>query len=331
MKKLLILVGAVAGLATPVSALTLTDAFTSYYAFGDSLTDDGKLGALGAPSLDGRFSNGRTYAEYIADEFTAAGLDTGNLALGGATGGDINPSAFAPLSTFSGQIATFAGALASGFGLPTKLNPPEFRPDGPTPGTNPLVSVLFGGNDFFQGQDMLVAADAVANGIRAIGSIASHTFDDFLVLSLPDISGSPAFAGNAVAKAASDAFNAQLALNILDLRNEGFNIITFDTDSVTREILADFANGSPLYGVTNVATPCTASMSTPGPSCVGLGLDPDTFLYSDAVHPNGVSQRLLGERVIARVEAVPLPASLPLMLTVILGFGAAAWRRRRAA
>lgn len=331
MKKLAIAAVMVAGLAAPASALTIPDFFTSYYAFGDSLTDGGKLGALGAPSLGGRFSNGRTYAEYLADRFTGAGLDTGNLALGGATAGDVNPAAFTPLSTLSGQIATFTGALASGFGLPTKLGPPpQFQPAGPTPGSNPLVSILFGGNDFFQGQDMVAAADAVANGIRAIGSIASHTFDDFLVLSLPDISGTPAFAGSAVAKAASDAFNAQLALNILDLRGEGFNIITFDTDSVTDEILTDFANGSPLYGVTDVTTPCTLSMAAPGPSCVDLGLDPDTFLYSDAVHPNGVSQRLLGERVIATLEAVPLPAAMPLMLVAIAGLGLAA-RHRRAA
>ncbi len=318
MRKILIATVATCGLAMPVAAGTLTDTFTSYYAFGDSLTDDGKFGSLFAPSLGGRFSNGRTYAEYIADEFTDANLDSGNFALGGATASDtnLNPDLPASLNTFFGQIGTFAGAVTGSL---------------TSPGDNPLVSVLFGGNDFFQGQDMTAAADSVANGIRAIGSIASDTFDDFLVLSLPDISGSPRFAGDPIAKAASDAFNAQLALNIIDLRSEGFNIITFDTDSVTQEILADFANGSPLYGVTNVTTPCTLSMAVDGPNCVADGFDPDTYLYSDAVHPNGVSQRLLGERVIATVEAVPVPAAMPLMLTAALGFGAAAWRRRRAA
>lgn len=320
MKTILIAAVAATSLAGSVSASTLTDTFSSYYAFGDSLTDDGKYGVLGAPSLGGRFSNGRTYAEHIADEFEDAGLDNANFALGGATASDANlsPEVPAPLNTFSGQIGAFGAAVASGFAA--------------IPGDNPLVSVLFGGNDFFQGQDMEAAADSVANGIRTIGAIASHTFDDFLVLSLPDIDGSPAFAGSAEAAQATEDFNTQLAMNIIDLRNEGFNIITYDTQSVTDEILADFDNGSPLHDVTNVTEPCTASMTAGGPSCVDLGLDPDTFLFSDAVHPNAVTHRLLGERAIAAVEAtVPVPAALPLLLSAVVGFGIAANRRRRVA
>jgi phospholipase/lecithinase/hemolysin len=318
-KSFLISAIAVVGLAMPVSARTLTDDFSSYYAFGDSLTDDGKLGVLGAPSLDGRFSNGPTYAEFIADIFTAAGKDTGNLAIGGATAGDVNPAAFSPLSTFSGQIAAFSGALSSGFG--------------PNPGSNPLVSVLFGANDFFQGQDVIAAADAVATGIRTIGTIAGQTFNDFLVVSLPDIGGTPAFAGAGapVATAATNAFNMQLARNIIDLRAEGFNIITLETAGVINDILDDIALGGPKFGVLNSTTPCTVSMSVPGPSCVDLGIDPNTLLFNDAVHPNAVAQRLLGDAALTKLAAIPLPATHPLLLTVVAGFGIAANRRRRAA
>ncbi|WP_284486151.1 hypothetical protein [Sedimentitalea xiamensis] len=75
----------------------------------------------GVPCLGRRFSNRRTYAEPIADEFTAAGPESGRLALGGMTGKDAHLAAFAPLSTF-------AGVLANRFGLPTILSPPKFRP-----------------------------------------------------------------------------------------------------------------------------------------------------------------------------------------------------------
>ncbi len=338
MKNVLIGVITTIALATPAMSSSLTDVYSSYYAFGDSLTDDGKLGFLSAPSLEGRFSNGPTYAEYIEDRFVAAGRDTGNLALGGATAGDVNLAPLGALSTFSGQIDTFKSALAAGFGLPTKLAPvPEFKPTGPAPGANPLVSVLFGANDFFQGQSVIAAANAVADGIRAIGAIASHTFDDFLVLSLPDIGGSPAFAGagSAAATAATDLFNAQLALNILALEAEGFNIIGFDTMAVVDDILEDIASGGTKYGILDATTPCTVSLSAPGPSCLDLGIDPDTLLFSDAVHPNAVAHRLLGERALVALEdnlaAIPVPASLPLILTAFASLALIRRRRRAAA
>jgi len=173
--------GLAATLALPAQASTLGDYYTSYYAFGDSLTDDGKFGILFPPSLGGRFSNGPTYAELVADRFEAAGRDT-------------------------------------------------------TPGDNPLVSVLFGGNDFFQGKDLIAAADSVADGIRAIAATAGQSFDDFIVATLPDVGLTPAFlgAGSAFATAGADTFNARLRSNITDLRAEGLRIIYFDSDAACR-------------------------------------------------------------------------------------------------
>lgn len=141
----------VVGFVTGGSASSVTDIYTSYYAFGDSLTDDGKFGMLAPPSLGGRFSNGPTYTEHIADQFIAAGLDTGNLALGGATGGPVNLNPAGPLSTFGGQIATFTNTLANGVGLPTSADFSTTKPTAPAPGTNPLVSVLFGPMTSFSG------------------------------------------------------------------------------------------------------------------------------------------------------------------------------------
>ncbi len=331
-----------ATIALPAQAGTITDTFTSFYSFGDSLTDDGKFGALSAPSLDGRFTNGLTWAEYIEDDFIAAGHDTGNLALGGATAGPVNLNPAGPLSTFGGQIATFAGALAAGVGLPTKILPSlETKPNGPAPGSNPLVSVWFGANDIFQGFNPIDAANSVADGIRAIGSIAGHSFDDFLVMSLPDIGQTPAFsgAGSAAATAATDLFNAQLWLNIKTLETEGFNIVGFDSGTVTQAILDDIATGSLQFGILDATNPCTVSLgaalnpNAPAqPSCVDFGIDPNSLLYVDAVHPNAVAHQLMGEAATSALEAslapVPLPASLPMLLAA---FGLAGLIRRRAA
>lgn len=344
MKHLTIAVTLAFGTAGAASAGTIADVYTSFYAFGDSLSDDGKFGALDPPSLEGRFSNGKVWAEVIADRFEAAGADTGNLAQGGAvTGSDIADPA-GPLATFGGQIATFAGALATGTGLPTQVLPtPEFAPAPPSPGDNPLVSVFFGANDFFQGGDMGAAADSVAAGIRAIRDLGAN-FDDFLVLSLPDIGQTPAFAGSgaAAATAASHAFNARLAGNVAGLRAEGLTVIEVDTQSAFQEILDDIATETFEFGILDATTPCTQDIgapldpevSNPG-NCVANGIDPDTLLFADAVHPNRVAHRLLAEEAIAAVEnriaAVPLPAALPMLVLALGGLGGVGGvaRRRR--
>lgn len=333
-------VAATGFLATTASAATIPEVFTSYYAFGDSLTDDGKLpdAALHELSDDGRFSNGPTFAEYIAALFEDSGANTGNLAIGGATGNDMNFNPINILSTFAGQVEVFTNAVATGLPLPVRTSTAGPIPGQVTaPGTNPLVSVLFGGNDLFQSieraversiatmqvvtvQDVLEdAADAVADNIRDIAALSGgDVFDDFLVLTLPGGNG-------------AEFYNAQLADNLLDLQAEGLNIISLDTDSVFDEIIFDAAfNGGAEFGVTSIFPPCTASLNEPGnPSCLDAGIDPNTIALNDSVHPNAVVQELLGTRAIETVAAtIPLPAGLPLML---LGLGAMAGLRRRTA
>lgn len=319
-------------LASTATAGTISDVFTSYYAFGDSLTDDGKLpdAALHPLSDDGRFSTGPTYAEYVAAEFDGTGANTANLAIGGATGNNENYNVINVLSTFAGQIATFAASVSSGAPLPVRTSETDtVVPQATAPGTNPLVSVLFGGNDNFQSaaraaekgitvqQVLEDAADAVADGIRAIAALAGgNLFDDFLVLTLPG-------GGNA------DIYNTQLALNLLQLQTEGLNIISYNTDAAFAEIITDtLTTGGATFGITDFLTPCTPTLSDPsGPTCA----TPDAFALTDAVHPNGVVQQVLGQRVISTLEAaapVPLPAGGVLLLG---GLGALVVARRRAA
>lgn len=340
-KKMICSAAIAVGLVGGAHASSFTDTYTGFYSFGDSLSDDGKFSQLFAPSFGGRFTNGLTWAERIEDQFIAAGRDTGNLALGGATAGDANLFPAGPLSTFAGQVATFTGALGLGFGLPTQVAPtPEFKPTPPSPGTNPLLSVWFGANDIFQGFDPIGAANSVADNIRALNSIDASVFDDFLVVRLPDIGATPAYAGDRsqAGTDATNAFNRQLSKNIEDLEDEGINIITFSAQTIFNRIIEDVDSGTFSFGIFDTMTPCTASMGAAlthdptqplPPSCLDAMIDPNTLLFADAVHPNATAHALFAEGIERRISVVPLPAGLPLMLTFVAGFGLMA--RRRAA
>ena len=188
--------GLIAVMSLPAAATSITDRYTSFYVFGDSLSDDGKFGQLPAtpPSVGGRFSNGPVWAEHIAQDFEDAGRDTGNLAVGGATASDL--ATLTPLSTFNGQIDAFLGSIFTGMGLPEQLAPePVFSETAPNPGSNPLVAVWFGGNDLFASfaeSDVIAAAKAVTDGITRLATSPLGSFDDFLVANLPDLGATPA-------------------------------------------------------------------------------------------------------------------------------------------
>lgn len=328
MKQIALITALACGLAAPAAlAAPYDDPFTSIIHFGDSLMDDGKFGELFPPSLGGRFTNGPTFAELLSEDFTEDGKPSFNFALGGATAEDDNENDFPPeadpFKTFSAQIGTFA-ATAAGF-----------------VGDNPLFNVLMGANDILQdlgesptvGQD---AANAVKAGIEAIGAINSN-FRTFVVGVLGDPTLTPRFANSpfgALAQATTEAFNAQMALNIDMLETAGFEIVTFDLDAGLAPIFDDPG----AFGILNTTDPCTATLLELSlPNCA---IDPftfeidlaavDAFLFVDDVHPNRIAHEELAQEFRSAVAgaAVPLPAGLVLALS---GFGAMALARRRAA
>lgn len=183
MRKLVLAAASLAVLGMPAHAAPVFDRFTSFYAIGDSLSYDGRYGELfELPSVGSRYSNGPVWVEYIAGHFAT----DFNFAVGGATAGPVNanlyPAPLVPLSTSAGQgqaVAASAGAS----------------------GTNPLVSVLFGANDLFQGlasgsltpAAVRGIAQNVAETIRRIQAEGGSQFDDFIVSNLPDLGAIPAF------------------------------------------------------------------------------------------------------------------------------------------
>jgi len=345
--------GLVAVMALPASATSITDRYSSFYVFGDSLSDDGKFGQLPAtpPSEGGRFSNGPVWAEHIAQDFTDAGKDSGNLAVGGATANDT--ATLTPLSTFNGQINAFFNALVTDTGLPQNFTtPPTPEGTGPTPGDNPLVAVWFGGNDLFasfEPADIAAAAKSVADGITRLATSPLGMFDDFLVANLPDLGDTPAYsslltlgattpeelaaaqqvaaAASAAASAATEQFNLELKSN-LDLIEEdlGIRIIDYDAFAVSKDVFANPGD----YPFASLTQPCTVSLNEADNPFTCTPEQEDLLFFTDAVHPNQVAQKITANNIRTVVAAVPLPATFWLALFAVGGL-AAAGRRRMAA
>lgn len=306
--------------ATPLAALPLESVFTSYYAFGDSLTDDGKFGALFPPSFGGRFTNGVTYSEIIAERFAVSA----NYALGGATAGPENETAYPPgfgplFGTLENQLSTFQAT-----GGPALA------------GSNPLVLIFLGSNDIFQNYDepdfiVTDAADAVIDAVEQIAALGP--FDDFILPLLPGATGASPFVPF------RNAFNEHLLDRAAELEAEGLRIWTPSVDPATARV----ASNPDVYGVTNLGSCATTVLSlTLADNCTFTGFEDgvpqfdlslaDAYMLIDGVHPTAPVHREWAADIIATVErdltAVPVPGAGLLLAFGLAAFGAA--RRARA-
>lgn len=340
-------------IAASIAALSFTvtaeagslSPFTGFAGFGDSLSDKGRFGFLPAPSDGARFSNGETWMEIVGAEFEAEGLANVNMALGGATAGPVNTTdgtyalvdlitprdpgnpddiPLVSLGTFDRQISSFVGA---GYDILV--------------GDNPLVGLLFGGNDFLQnlgsaGFNPTNVAMDIVNGVSRIADL-DPKFDDFLVLNLPELADTPANAGRSAAEKAGISgavqfFNSELDRLMGELEGtKGISVDVFDLYSVSGDL---FANAASFGMQTDI--PCTESISDPfGSNLCPTQASADAFYFVDGVHPNRVVHSNIAGSVSsfigANLTAVPVPASLPLLLAGVGAFGALRRSQKRAA
>lgn len=338
MKHLIAVTAAYMTIAGAVFASPISDTYTSFYVFGDSLSDDGNgLAPASSPYFGTRFTNGETWAEDIENLFT--GKDTEIYARGGATatGADSGSTDPARQGNLAGQIGAFQDELTSGDAMP---------------GDNPLISIWMGANDLFGlagtplsapisddpvvlGQFAAGVAGQVALTIQQLALDPMQSFDDFLVFNLPKLNltplytlAAPQYAANAAL--VTEKYNEALGANLSALElTLGINIMTLDIDS----IFEDIASPANPLGFLNVTSPCV--FEALNFNCAPT--DPafaSAFLFQDLVHPTRPAHAYVAQQAIAVIEndlaAVPLPASAPLLLA---GFGLLGWygRRRQAA
>ncbi|MBI2510806.1 MAG: autotransporter domain-containing protein [Opitutae bacterium] len=215
--------------------------FSTYYFFGDSLTDSGNTFALtgspGAPYYQGRVSNGITYAEYLAPGLAAAATTSSN-------GARLN---FA----FAGATATVGSAVPN---LQTQVAMYQAR--GIAAKADGLYVVLAGANDLLNTVSVpatqngpaltnagVAASSAVATAVKSLATLGAK---NVLVLSLPDISKTPRFTTGSGAPAAaliqvgSYAFNNDIKGRLLASGiGADVNLTVFDLNSVLATVLAN--------------------------------------------------------------------------------------------
>lgn len=266
--------------------------FATYYFFGDSLTDNGNTFALTgqppAPYAGGRFSNGYTYAEYIAPGLVAA---------------SVSPTVTARMNfAFAGATAA-AGSAVPNLGTQVAL----YQARGITANPNGLYVVLAGANDILNTisnpatqnapsvtNAALGASAAVGNAVQSLATLGAK---NILVLNLPDISKTARFTTGTGAPAASLAQTGSYAFNN-DIKGRiaglglgaDVNVTVFDLGAVFQGILAN----PQRFGFTDSTHEYLGTLLAGGnPGDVG------GYIFWDGIHPttktHAVFAQVLGE------------------------------------
>jgi phospholipase/lecithinase/hemolysin len=316
-----------------------TAAYTSIFAFGDSLSDAGNLFAESQstiplkPYVDGRFSNGPTWVEDLSQMLGLGPMkpfltsnDGTNYAFGGAQTGvtDINP--FDPNSPihidFPDQITAFN--LVDRHPVKGALYTLDI-------GANDIMNALAA---YAVGKISLpevdkVVAQAEANTIDSVKTLFGLGARSLLFYETPNLGLTPRFDGTALQSLASDlaeSFNLSVLKGLAPIESDGLKVFTLDTYDLLGEIKADPSG----FGFTNVADPCwTGSFTDPssGTLCSQDPSDQNKFLFWDEVHPTAAGHLLTAEFAVDALSAVPEVSTWAMML---IGFAALSFAGYRA-
>jgi thermolabile hemolysin len=246
--------------------------------FGDSLSDTGTVfratGGLypsDPPYFQGRYSNGRVWVEYLADQLGLSASQISNFACGGAT--------------TSGEFINLVPGLLAQVQSFTK------RHSNTT--SNVLYVLWAGANDYLQGTTN--PALPVANISKAIESLADIGATKILVANLPDLGQLPATRNNANSTNLSTltkAHNSGLrrSLKVLKQQHSDLQIATLDANSLYRQAITNPAQ----FGFTQVTSACLIGSS----SC----RNPEQFLFWDSIHPTTAGHQILATTTAAALE-----------------------------
>ena len=301
--------------------------YSSFFVFGDSLSDSGNNAAAGlydpsqvvtgntyVPSntyLAGTYSNGPVWASDFAAMIglpLAPSLAGGtNFAFGGATTGTPGPGAGGfPFSLLaqSSQYLAATGNHASPDGLYVIAG-----------GGNDARAALtaIGGGASIPGTILATATSFAANVGSIVDALQAAGAQHIIVWDAPNLGLVPAVvaAGGAdLGTFLTASMNSALALR---LAGEA-GVATFDLFGLGTQIAAHPA----LFGFTDVSNACGAVV---GANC-------NQYAYWDGIHPTAATHRIFADAVFA--IAVPEPETWLLLAGGLAALGAMSRRRARA-
>lgn len=297
------------------AAVAQNRTFTSQYSFGDSLSDNGNLFALGrippAPYFNGRFSNGPVFTELLGNPLVpAATVSTqrGNLnfAVGGAS--VVLPGA---VPTLPQQIALYRlqGLPASPTDLFTVLA-----------GANDLLSVLPAGAANPAQLDFVSTglATVVAQNVQSLITLGAK---NIVVGGMPNLGatpralalGGPGGAAAALGLRATNAYNAELQTRLQALASGATDVNLLYVD--LQGFLDFLAQQHQALGFANA----TSFYLAPAAQGGGVG-DPNSYVFWDDIHPTARTHALLAAVITEQLNpetvvgfsAVPANAALAL-------------------
>jgi phospholipase/lecithinase/hemolysin len=280
-------------------------AYSTLYAFGDSLSDVGNdytlsLGVLPTPLIysDGRFSNGPLWVQDLAKDLglgaVKASLDGGrDFAYGGAETGSETLHGVTPID------------------LPSQLA--QFVLDDPHPEANALYTLSIGANDLQdaipeyatnQAAALTDIQQAVSNETAFVSDLAALGARNFVILNVPDLGKTPA--DRAVAGTASNLsalYDQELNTSLAALAtSENLAIHLVNTYALIDEAVADPA----AFGLKNVTTPVwTGNYENPFSGHLNAtGKAQNSYLFFDHLHPTATGHLALANAAYASLAHI---------------------------
>ena len=289
-----------------VDNIYFANAYTQVIVFGDSMSDNGNMYAVGMklanwglpmpPNLGGRFSNGPVVLEIMSYMLNRPLL---NYAFGGAESGRIGlVPAYGFYIGMLDEVDDFIGNLGFFKSADSKA----------------LYVVWTGPDDFYQGVnifDSRVASTVTANINTAMTKLYKKGARNFLIPLMPDLSITPAARihdslKNGYLEAAhvrSVEMSSSLTAMLKSFAKQYplAKVRTFDTYTVLTAEMQKYAT----LGY-NTTDPCYVPpyMGLPGPVCD----NPDNYLFWDQNHPIAWVSRIIGERFANAAVGSPLPS-----------------------